>query len=181
MNNVNTAFNHTSHTHKELLSLKGMLEGIPADSELKEVEVVFLDNWIKDQTHIKKDGDILDLQDTIQDVLEDGVMTGEVRDELTDSEIQTLQKLVDKEPSAHSHWAVKRIKEKVDAVLDDGVIEEHERESLLDDVKAVCGQGFLDTGIASGLSTVVLVGDINFETLNGQLFALTQLKSPEHH
>lgn len=86
-------------------------------------------------------------------------------DELTDSEIQTLQGLVNREPSAHSHWAVKRIKEKVDAVLDDGVIEEHERESLLDDVKAVCGQGFLDTGIVSGLSTGVLVGDIDFETL----------------
>lgn len=39
MNNVNPAFNYTSNAH-----LKGMLEGVAGDSELKEVEVVFLDN-----------------------------------------------------------------------------------------------------------------------------------------
>ncbi len=201
--NVNPAFNHESNTHKELLNLKGMLEGVSADSKLKEVEVVFLSNWIKDQTHIKKDGDLLDLQEAIEDVLEDGVVTNEEREdllvligdilkynstqassvdclvnkflgflqgiscdnELTDSEISALSSLIESEQSTHDHWAIKRIKLLVDEILEDGVVDEQERAQLLGEVKAVCGQEFLDTGIASGLSTGVLVGEINYESL----------------
>ena len=44
------------------------------------------------------------------------------------------------------------MKARLDDVLEDGVIEESERQDLMSLVKAVSGQSFLDTGLAYGMS-----------------------------
>lgn len=202
---VNPAFNHYSNIRKVALNLLGILSGISADAQMNQNEIAFLYNWLRDQTNVKKTGDLLDLQDAVEDILLDGVVTEEERedimglidtvlqysevevesidclvnrflgfltgiscdDELTDSEIRSLHKLIEAEPSAHSHWAISKIKHKVDEVLEDGVITVEERASLLQEVKSVCGQQFLDTGIASGLSTEALSGDVEVDTIDG--------------
>lgn len=202
---INSKFNCQDMKRKAIMSLQGIIAGVAADEKLKEEEVIFLSSWIADQTHIKKDGDLLDLQDLIEDILEDGVVTEDEREDvislmetileysevtaisleclvnkflgflmgiasdnhLSDEEIYALRDLINSEPSAQQHFAVKKIKSCVDSVLDDNVITEDERTQLLEDVKAISGQQFLDTGVASGLSMEAFVGDITFDSIEG--------------
>lgn len=67
---------------KALLALRGMLEGMNADSRLNPLEVTFLDNWLKTDVKYIDDGDILDLRDLVAEVLADGEVTVEELAEL---------------------------------------------------------------------------------------------------
>ncbi|WP_318517513.1 BRCT domain-containing protein [Photobacterium leiognathi] len=209
--NINPAFNYNSNLRKAILNLKGILKGISADSHLTEEEVLFINMWLKDQVNIKKDGDLLDLQDAINDVLEDGIITNDERDDLfelmdtiikyntievetidclinkflgflsgiscdnklNETEVYALKKLIDSEPDSHSHWAVKIINDRLNDILEDDVIDADEYNQLLTDIKSICGQQFLDSGIASGLSTDIIHREINFTSIEGKNICFT--------
>ncbi|WP_375322762.1 BRCT domain-containing protein [Aliivibrio logei] len=70
----NTNFCHHGNKIKALLALRGILQGVTADTKLNGTEVLFLDVWLKNDDAIKNDGDFLDLQEIIKDVLEDGII-----------------------------------------------------------------------------------------------------------
>ena len=65
---------------KNFMHLYGILKGIVADKVLKDEEILYLDTWLKDQK--SDDGDVIDLLDVIADVMEDGVITSEERQDL---------------------------------------------------------------------------------------------------
>ncbi|MBP3142254.1 BRCT domain-containing protein [Aliivibrio fischeri] len=71
---INTNFCHHKNKIKALLALRGILQGVTADTKLNDTEVLFLDVWLKNDDTIKSDGDFLDLKDIIEDVLEDGII-----------------------------------------------------------------------------------------------------------
>lgn len=75
-------FCYKRNKQKALAGLYGILLGITADQRLRDVEVLFLDAWLKSDAEFKKQGDFLDIQCAIADVLEDGVMTADERDDL---------------------------------------------------------------------------------------------------
>lgn len=79
---VNPAFNFSRNKEKAVYGLKGLLSGITADKKLNELEFLFLDIWLKEQSVLKNDGDVIDLLDLIGEILEDGVITSEELDEL---------------------------------------------------------------------------------------------------
>lgn len=68
-------FNHTRNKQKSLLCLKGLLSGLCGDEKLCEIEISFLQAWLLNQPHIGEDGDVVDLNSEIKDVLADGVVT----------------------------------------------------------------------------------------------------------
>ncbi len=76
------AFNHKGNKIKALLALRGILQGVTADSKLGETELLFLDVWLKTDEKFKNDGDFLDLADILSDVLEDGVIEQDELDEI---------------------------------------------------------------------------------------------------
>lgn len=67
---------------KAVISLKGILQGIAADQQLNEVEVLFLDVWLKSQEHLRDDPDAIDLIDAVGDILADGIVTEEEIEDL---------------------------------------------------------------------------------------------------
>lgn len=79
-------FNHTKNLQKAVASLSGILQGITADTKLNEQELLFLDVWLRSQSHLKDDGDVIDLLDLITDILADGIITSD--------ELKELQELV---------------------------------------------------------------------------------------
>lgn len=70
-------FNNQFNISKSLMSLQGILKGLVADEKLNDLEILFLDTWIKSHRSLPHDGDVLDLVDTLDSAIEDGVITNE--------------------------------------------------------------------------------------------------------
>jgi hypothetical protein len=77
---VNLAFNAKRNQNKAASTLVGILNGITADNELKDIEIFFLQNWLENQEERKND--LLDIYEDIQIILNDKVITKEERDDL---------------------------------------------------------------------------------------------------
>lgn len=78
---VNVYFNRKRNVNKAAACLMGILNGITADKELKDIEIFFLENWLDNQEEYK--GDILDIYDAIKTILKDNVITKEEKEDLT--------------------------------------------------------------------------------------------------
>lgn len=81
-NDTPIAFNYKRNKQKSLISLHGILNGITADQRLNETEILFLSTWLNSDSEFKKDGDFLDIQEAIHDVLEDGILTSDEKEDL---------------------------------------------------------------------------------------------------
>lgn len=76
----NFAFNLKRNRNKTASSLLGILSGITADNELNEIEIFFLQNWVDNQE--EKKGDLYDISEEINMILEDKTITAEEREDL---------------------------------------------------------------------------------------------------
>lgn len=81
-NDVPMSFGYKRNKQKALISLHGILSGLTADQRLNDTEVLFMATWLKSDSEFKKDGDFLDIQDLIHDVLEDGIITADEKEDL---------------------------------------------------------------------------------------------------
>ncbi|MFM5138449.1 BRCT domain-containing protein [Aeromonas rivipollensis] len=79
---VPVAFGYKRNKQKALIGLHGILSGLTADQRLNETEILFLSTWLRSDAEFKKDGDFLDIQEAIRDVLEDGILTSDEKDDL---------------------------------------------------------------------------------------------------
>jgi len=79
---INSAFNFSRNSDKSAYALRGILQGIVADRELNDMELLFLDTWMRSQEHLDADGDVIDLLDTIGDILKDGYISTNELEEL---------------------------------------------------------------------------------------------------
>ncbi len=79
---LSRGLNHSRNREKALFGLKGILEGVVADQRLTEQELLFLNVWLRSQEVIAKDGDVVDLLDLIEDILQDGYITTEELEDL---------------------------------------------------------------------------------------------------
>ncbi len=78
---INNSFNRQRNKEKAIYTLRGILQGITADQELNESELLFLDTWLQSQKDYRT-GDIIDLLDLIADILEDGIVSGDELEEM---------------------------------------------------------------------------------------------------
>jgi hypothetical protein len=81
-NDVPMSFGYKRNKQKALISLHGILSGLTADQRLNDTEVLFMATWLKSDSEFKKDGDFLDIQDLIHDVLKDGIITADEKEDL---------------------------------------------------------------------------------------------------
>jgi len=78
-------FNKSRNITKSLMSLQGILKGLVVDKKLNELELLFLNTWLRSHRALPHDGDVLDLLDNLDDIVADSIVTG---DELTDLKAQ---------------------------------------------------------------------------------------------
>ncbi len=72
---LNRLLNFSRNKEKAAYELKGILKGLTADEKINDLELLFLDLWLKEQEHLKDDGDVIDLLDLIGDILADGMIS----------------------------------------------------------------------------------------------------------
>lgn len=78
----NRKLNVKRNQEKSAYTLRGILRGLVSDEKLNNMELLFLDIWLKEQSKLPIEGDVLDLIDMISDVLADGVVTQEEKAEI---------------------------------------------------------------------------------------------------
>lgn len=205
---VNRAFNYKGNVEKAFLTLRGILQGVVADKQLNDIEVLFLDAWLKNEKHVKMEGDILDVCDLLTDILKDGIVTPEELDdlkglvsdvleyghndtstyeaqlnqmlgflqgivadnELTDKEITSFQEWLNSHKELISLWPGDVLSKRIFDILEDGIITEDEKKDLLQTIKQITGQRFLETGIAHGMATEFCTQQLNeFEIKNSTI------------
>ena len=82
-----------------------------------------------------------------------GVLNGiSADDEVNDTEIRSLKKLLDSTPELSEVWPGNALKSRIDEILRDDVVSSDERTELLNLIKAVSGQRMIETGLAYGMS-----------------------------
>lgn len=77
---VAVSFNKKRNINKAVSALRGILEGIVSDGKLNDTEIMFLRLWLNEQS--EHSGDILDLYEAVEDILEDGIITSEEYNDL---------------------------------------------------------------------------------------------------
>lgn len=71
-----------SNKQKAIESLLGILYGICADKSLNELEILFLDTWLKENEFLQNDADVIDILDCLSDILADKIITTEESEDL---------------------------------------------------------------------------------------------------
>ncbi|OOF22212.1 BRCT domain-containing protein [Salinivibrio sp. IB872] len=103
-----------------------------------------------------------------------GFLSGiSVDEELNDFEIRKLSTLLNGDPELASKWPANAIKNRVDEILADDVIEDRERDDLLNLIKAVSGQSLMDSGLAYGMSADFSTKDNADICLSGKSICFT--------
>jgi len=69
---LNRNFNRSNNMKKSAWGLMGILKGVSADRKLNDSELLFLEQWLRAQEHLREDGDLVDLLDLTGDILADG-------------------------------------------------------------------------------------------------------------
>lgn len=77
-----STFSAKRNHEKSVYTLRGLLSGLVADKQLNATELLFLDIWLKEQSKLPNEGDVLDLIELIQDVLEDNIITADEKKDL---------------------------------------------------------------------------------------------------
>ncbi|SHH52934.1 BRCT domain-containing protein [Ferrimonas marina] len=84
-------YNRSKNTRKALMALQGALQGIHADGKLTEQEATYLQAWLAEQPHLPREGDVLDIEDLLIDILSDGTVTAEELADLQQMTADVLQ------------------------------------------------------------------------------------------
>jgi hypothetical protein len=82
MDRLTPNFAVSSNKKKAIYSLKGILQGVVADTALNTMEALYLNTWLLDSKPLRGDPDALDLLDLISDALADGQFSKEELDDL---------------------------------------------------------------------------------------------------
>ncbi len=74
---LTSAFSFDKEKAKSMHGLRGILTGIVADQRLNEIELLYLDAWLKSQHHLEKEEDVVSILTAVGEVLEDGKISME--------------------------------------------------------------------------------------------------------
>lgn len=196
---INKAFNFSRNKDKSAFALRGILHGIIADEKLNDMELLFLDTWMRSQENLEPDGDVIDLLDLIGDILSDGFISkdeleelkalitdiieygkqssDEVEDginellglllgissdsKLTDGEFTHLDTWLSLNSHLSDKWPANVLIERIKEIKKDGIVDEDEKEDLLETLKQITGQRFEETGATEGATAEVFSDDIS--------------------
>ena len=103
-----------------------------------------------------------------------GFLTGIASDGvLNDSEVVALQSWLDRHSSIRMSWPASVITDRLDVILDDGVLSEEERNDLLQTLRRITSSAVNPTGISYEASTEVWEDAVDNVEIAGRVFCLT--------
>lgn len=71
------AFSFSNQEERALYGLKGILTGVVAGKRFNEMELLFLDTWLKSQEFLSEDEDVLAILRLVGEILEDGEISSD--------------------------------------------------------------------------------------------------------
>ncbi|CAI1704060.1 NAD-dependent DNA ligase LigA [Serratia proteamaculans] len=83
-------FNYTQNRDKLFANLISIIDGIVADGIVNDAEVLYLDTWLLEAKQIINNGVIKSLSARVSDILADGVITSDEREDLK-QQLQAIQ------------------------------------------------------------------------------------------
>ncbi|EPA9109284.1 TPA: BRCT domain-containing protein [Serratia liquefaciens] len=83
-------FNYTKNRDKLFANLISIIDGIVADGIVNDAEVLYLDTWLLEAKQIINNGVIKSLSARVSDILADGVITSDEREDLK-QQLQSIQ------------------------------------------------------------------------------------------
>jgi len=83
-------FNYTQNRDKLFANLISIIDGIVADGIVNDAEVLYLDTWLLEAKQIINNGVIKSLSARVSDILADGVITSDEREDLK-KQLQAIQ------------------------------------------------------------------------------------------
>jgi hypothetical protein len=126
----NVAIHYHQNKQKALQDLWGICHGIAADREINADEALFLDTWLRNNRLLRTDPDYQDLLDITTDILDDGIVTAEEREDLHQLIKDILAARVDDAGFANDKEAVQRLLGICKGLVADSRINELEREFI---------------------------------------------------
>lgn len=88
-------FNYKNNRDKLFTNLISIIDGIMVDGVIKDEEVLYLDTWLLEANQIIKNGVIRSLSARVSDILLDGKVTSDERDELKEQLTKIQRELLD--------------------------------------------------------------------------------------
>lgn len=142
----------------DAIDLLDLISDVLKDDLITAAELDDLKNLINDIIDYKSVEDVGD-EDRINELL--GLLAGISSDDrLVDLEIEKLIDWINGNEDISGEWPIYVLVERINQIIDDGVITQEERNNLLDIIKRISGQAFTDTGSADLLSTDFLEEEV---------------------
>jgi NAD-dependent DNA ligase len=211
---LNRAFAFIGEKERALYGLQGILAGVVADKQLNELELLFLDSWLKSQQTLSKDKDVLDILNLVGDIFEDGKISqaelGKMQSQiqqilsakdpnsaespetvrkidqmvgflsgiasdgvLNDEEIDAMSAWLEKNHTIKGVWPASIVANRLELILEDGIVTDEEREDLLVTVNQIVGTEVEPSGINIEASTEVWEDDMDSLKIAQSMFCLT--------
>ena len=103
-----------------------------------------------------------------------GLLSGVASDgALTDSEIEEIRSWLRENSNIIDLWPTNVICQRINSVLEDGIVSDDEREHLLKTIEQITGSRFEETGAATGMATEFLENAIDTVRHDGSKFCFT--------
>jgi len=115
------------NVQKAVSSLWGICRGVTADSELTDMELLYIDAWLKQNKGIAEDPDVIDLLDAVGDVLAGKCISQESLDDI----LQLMRDIVEYRSGLDGEVArMNELMGLVQGVMADGVLKDSEVREL---------------------------------------------------
>ena len=155
----------------DYIDLVDIVGDILEDGHISEDELIDLKRHIYCVLRYREDIDIDDPDDALGYLI--GILRGIVADSvLRETEIRALGAWLRKIDSISNHFAVRRISDRIEQILEDGIVDDDEKQDLLSILEMVVGSDF-SNGVVSGLSSRLPVDDIVEVEIREKTFCLT--------
>ena len=116
---INHGLNQHRNTQRTIDTLIGIVTGLVADQQLNEPELHMLENWLSNHSHANGDPDFFDIQETITDIIADGIITAEELEDLHDQLSATVKYRADLDDSSANQLIAITLGLTADNVLND--------------------------------------------------------------
>lgn len=172
---LSEAFSFTRERERAMHGLKGILAGVVADKRLNQMELLFLDTWLKSQQYLAEDQAVLDILKQVGDILEDELVSPH---EL--SLMRTRIENIVTSKAEQSQPGIGQVEELVgflSGIASDGVLNDAEVEAMtswLDRNESIKGVWPANV-VAERLSTVLEDGIITEEERQDLLMTVNQV------
>lgn len=155
----------------DFLDLMDLIEDALEDGIIEKHELEEIQGFLKDVVTYGYQCDT-DYEALINQLL--GFLQGITSDDqINNKEIDGLLSLLNSYPAILDTWPANIINQRLEKVLEDGIVDDEERAELLVMLKSICGQQFTDTGSAECGATDFFGEPITLSDIEGKSICFT--------